>query len=262
MDEFINTIDHQKFRATNALWNNLCLNDPWSVGYVSTLIETKSFNSKEEWEIFYYQSGNERNEIITEKFSNFINLLNNHTLKKTNPAQIQNLDWALKNVNFQFGRTKEQLTEKGIILYNFLSRKGANILQDECIECVRFRTICETWNGIIIRERNTIEKLKETFKNIEFHKTTGDFDHKYAVDYELKHKNRLICGIQIKPKSYTYNTSYLNKAKSANSKKNLEYKTTFNKNVFDVISQANGTIINNEVLTEIKLEIEKGIVEV
>lgn len=260
MNEFLNTIDLQKFRATNAHWNSLCLNDPWSVGYVSTLIETRSFNSKEEWETYYYQSGLKRNEIIAEKFVNYVDFLNNHSLKKTNPNKIKNLGWQYKNVNFQFGRTKEQLAEKGQILYNNVSRKGLNILLSECIECVRFRTICETWNGIIIRERNTVKKLKKTFKNILFYKTTGNFDHKYAVDYELKYNDKLICGIQIKPKSYTYSTPYLNKAKSANNKKNLYYKTTFNKNVYDVISQANGTIINKEVLSEIKLEIEKEII--
>ncbi len=41
MDEFILQIDETKFRSTNGPWNNLCLNDPWSVGYVSTLIELK-----------------------------------------------------------------------------------------------------------------------------------------------------------------------------------------------------------------------------
>jgi len=257
MDEFINTIHPKIYRATNALWNNLCLNDPWSVGYVSTLIETKPFNSKEEWETYYYQSGHKRNEIIAEKFINYTDLLNNHTLKKTDPSEIKNLTWPLKNINFQFGRTKKQFGQKGKILYNFLSKKGLNISLNECIECVRFRTICETWNGIIIRERNTIEKLKETFKNVEFHKTTGDFDHKYAVDYELKHKGNLICGIQVKPKSYTYNTSYLNKAKNANRLKNNQYENTFHKNVFDVISQSNGIVINNGVLAKIKIEIEK-----
>ena len=40
MDEFVLKIDENKFRSTNDTWNRLMLNDPWSVGYVSTLIET------------------------------------------------------------------------------------------------------------------------------------------------------------------------------------------------------------------------------
>ena len=50
MDEFVLTIDKDKFRSTNAKWNELMLNDPWSVGYVSTLIEAANWKNKEEWE--------------------------------------------------------------------------------------------------------------------------------------------------------------------------------------------------------------------
>ena len=57
---FILPIDAEKFRSTNDMWNKLMLNDPWSVGYVSSLIETKEWQTKEEWENFYYNSGEER----------------------------------------------------------------------------------------------------------------------------------------------------------------------------------------------------------
>jgi hypothetical protein len=50
MDEFVLCIDENKFRSTNEKWNELMLNDPWSVGYVSTLIETVAWKTKEEWE--------------------------------------------------------------------------------------------------------------------------------------------------------------------------------------------------------------------
>ena len=50
MDEFVLSIDKDKFRSTNAKWNELMLNDPWSVGYVSTLIEAANWKCKEEWE--------------------------------------------------------------------------------------------------------------------------------------------------------------------------------------------------------------------
>ena len=58
--EYILTIDAEKFRSTNAPWNNLMLNDPWSVGYVTTLIELVPFEKKEDWENFYYESGQKR----------------------------------------------------------------------------------------------------------------------------------------------------------------------------------------------------------
>ena len=34
--------------------------------------------------------------------------------------------------------------------YNTVKNNGYGLTLDECIECVRFRVICETYNGIII----------------------------------------------------------------------------------------------------------------
>jgi len=256
LDEFINRLDQQKFKATNAYWNSLSLNAPWSVGYVSTLIELKSFDNKEAWEEYYYQSGKIRNDIIAKCSIQQRDLLNQHTLKKNNSSKIQQLSWELKNLNYQYGRTKGQLAEKGKILFDYVTQKGVLISEAECIECVRYRTICETWNGIVIRERNTIQNLEKHFPDLEFCKTNGQFDHQYAVDYELKVNSKLVCGIQIKPKSYTYEAPYLNKARAANKQKNATYKTLFGKLVFDVIAQTNGTILNQKVLLEIQKTIK------
>lgn len=251
MSEFINTLDATKFRLTNAKWNDLRLNDPWSVGYVSTLIESVSFSSKEDWENFYYNSGTERNQLLSKHSQEIQNNLNDFMLKYNNPSEIEKLDWSLKNLNFQYGRTKEQLAQKGEILHRGIN----NITVEECVEAVRFRTICETWNGIIIRERNTINVLSKSLQNIEFKKVDGSFDHKYAVDYELFLQSNLICGIQIKPESYTRNVPYINKARTANRNKNQLYKNDFDKNVYDIISRSDGTIINPNNINNINTEI-------
>jgi hypothetical protein len=252
MDEFTLLIDENKFRRTNGPWNDLCLNDPWSVGYVSTLIEAETFQTKEDWENYYYDSGQHRIQKLNGLSEEEKTLLNDHTLKKTNPLQIDRLDWNLKNLNFQFGRTREQLMQKGQVLQKYVSEKGIDISIEECVECVRYRTICETWNGIIIRERNTIVKLKSSFPNLEFAKTDGSFDHQYAVDYELSEEGNIFCGIQIKPKTYTYNMPYIVKARNANARKNQEYLDRFHRPVFDVISQTSGEIVNVDVIEKIK----------
>ena len=246
--EFVNTVHPDKFRATNADWNNLYLNDPWSVGYVSTLIETQNFATKEAWEQFYYESGALRNQHISKRSEGDKQILNDFALKYANPNKINDLSWDIKNINFQYGRTEIQLAEKGKALFDYVCSKNINISLEECTECVRFRTICETWNGIIIREKNTVETLKLKFPQLQFEKTVGEFDHKFAVDYELKLSERLICGIQIKPKSYLGNALYLMKAQQANKYKNAQYLQSFGKPVFDIISQLNGVILNPEVL--------------
>lgn len=252
MNEFALQIDETKFRKTNAPWNELCLNDPWSVGYVSTLIESQAFLNKEEWEQFYCESGQERHLKIQSLPLQEQALLNDHTLKRTNPQQSDRLDWNAKNLNFQYGRTKQQFIEKGVILHDYVRQRGVDITTEECAECVRYRTICETWNGIIIRERNTVEKLKKIFPSFEFVKTSGEFDHKYAVDYEIKSNDQLLCGIQIKPKSYSFNTSYIVKARNANIRKNQEFFDAFQKHVFDVIATTSGDIENLDIVDKIK----------
>ena len=138
-----------------------------------------------------------------------------------------------------------------MILHEAISAKGISISEEECIECVRFRTICETWNGIIIRERNTVGHLKKIFPEVEFLKTEGAFDHQYAVDYELSHNGNVFCAIQIKPKSYTYNAAYVNRARESNARKNQLYFEKYNKHVIDIISRSNGEIENTKAISQI-----------
>ncbi len=246
--EFVLDLDPEKFRSTNDAWNSLMLNDPWSVGYVSSLIETKEWNSKEEWENFYYESGKKRNSLIL----NNATTLNNFSLPLKGKSYMESLPWNLKNLNYQYGRTLEDLQKRAEALYEMVKDNGYNLTVEDCLKCVRFRTICETWNGIIIRENRTIETLKTIFPDIDFEKTPGDVDHTYAVDYELKRNGKLLCAIQIKPKSYLGFAPYLQKARQANLLKNRTYKNLYHVDVYNVISKSNGEIINNEVIQEIR----------
>ena len=252
MKPFQNTLDKKKFRATNAPWNELTLNSPWSVGYVSSLIESESFKSKEDWEAFYYRSGEERNALLAKESAPIRNFMNFHILKKTKPENIKKTPPKYKNLNFNYGRTKAQLAEKGAILFEKMQENNSNISLEECIESVRFRVICETWNGIMIREKNTIEVLQSKFPNLIFEKTSGEFDHRYAVDYQVFKFEKRLCGIQIKPKSYTFKTGYIQKAKAANRRKNELYSLEFKAPVLDVISKSSGEVLNDEVLVRIE----------
>ena len=252
MDIFKNTIIQWKFSSTNAIWNNLGLNLPWSVGYTSFLIEQKRFDNKEEWEEYYYKSGGVRNEQLKELAPEIRNILENYSYPRGN---IYSLEKNIKNINFFNGRTKEQLKTKAIILMDNLKNK-INFSIDEVFECVRFRVICETWNGIIIREHNTVKVLKQIFPDLNFEKKNCDFDYSYAVDYEIYQDSDLICGIQIKPKSYNGNASYLKKAKKSNENKNLVYSNEFGRDVYYIISSHKGEIINKEIIENIRVLLE------
>lgn len=251
MDEFQVPIDINKFRKTNYPWNQLMLNDPWSVGYVSQLIELKTFNSKDEWEDFYYEMGSYRYKKMSKLDKPTQTILNNEELIRTDKNAVYKLPKNIIAINKLNGRTKKELEKKGKILYNAVKEKITNITEEECFKAVVYRIIGETWNGIVLREKNTITTLQGEFPQLNFVKKSGEFDFNYAVDFELYKDNLLICGIQVKPKSYTYNTPYLAKAKNANAKKNKKYSTEFKVPVFNVISSAKGTIYNKQILLTI-----------
>ena len=256
MTGFTNHIDTNKYRATNAPWNKLRLNDPWSVGYVTSLIESENFKTKEEWESFYYDSGKKRNKTIASLPADKQLIIKDFS--KVN--NYQNLPWDIKNVNTQHGRTKEDLSKKGKILYDYMqSNTSSNITLEECCECVRFRVICETWNGVCLREHNTINNLKNNyFSELRFEKVSGENDFLYAIDYEVYQDERLICAIQIKPKSYTWNAPYLTNAKIANNKKNKNYEHLKSVNVYYIYSKNSGEIedLSRSAIDNIKILIK------
>lgn len=207
----------------------------------------QSWQSKEEWEDFYYRSGEQRHALLGDKRE----ILDDFSLIRTNKAAVNSLPWDVKNLNTQYGRTREDLNKKAEVLYAAVRNNGHGLTLEECEECVRFRVICETWNGIILRENNTIEVLTARFPTLSFEKTSGEIDHTYAVDFEVFRAGSLICGIQIKPQSYTWGAPYIAKARTANKAKNAAYTKLKGVPVFDIISKTNGEIQSPKVLEQI-----------
>ncbi|MGB0932094.1 MAG: hypothetical protein ACPGVB_15025 [Chitinophagales bacterium] len=240
-------INPSKFRATNAVWNYLHLNDPWSVGYVSTLIEKQPFATKEAWESYYYKSGEKRQVTLLQLNSSLQKILNNGLLKRENPKSIQQIPFKYRQINTQFGRTKTDFEEKAKSLQKYCN---VELTLSEAFECVRFRVICETWNGIVVRERATIQTLQRHFPKIDFRVSDGERDYQYAIDYELFLDDKLLGAIQIKPKSYQGNQSYLQKAKKANQRKHRAYFNAYKRNVRYIFANHQGEILNTDDFLE------------
>lgn len=259
MDLFLNHIDPVIFSGTNAHWNNLKLNNPWSVGYVSALVSVHPFKNKESWENYYYQSGEQRRQEIGNFQANVQNELNDFQLALTDPNKVRFYNQSLKRYNFYRGRTKAELELKGQVLLTETKRRApsVNIDLDIATDCVRFRTICETWNGIIVREANTVKRLESEFTGCRIVEVSADSDYHYAVDREVYAGDELICAIQIKPESYNWNAPYIQNAKNANMQKNAAYAKRHNVPVFTIISKSNGFIANNETLDRMKNEIRR-----
>lgn len=156
---------------------------------------------------------------------------------------------------YEHGRSKEYLAKVGADLHKL----APHLTLDECIESVRFRVICQTWNGVIIRERNTIKELTHLFGDtFTFKKTNGDFDADYAVDYEMFHDNVLILGIQIKPTSYnTSDEDFIRDARKINFFKNLNYEEKFGVGVLTITAELDGIPTSYKELNKLHKIYEK-----
>lgn len=255
-DVFKNDLNYKKFQYTNKIWNDIKMNSPWSIGNVSYLITSHNFRNKEEWKEFYFKSGQDR--------LNEMNKITQNNKSKLNLIEMEkDLPYAVKNLNFKFGRTRDELIHKGHLLYEAVLKDGnkQGLSIQECIYSVMFRTIGETWNGIIQRELNTMQVLSEKLnnENITIKKVDGDFDAKYAVDFELYLEGVLVCGIQVKPPSYLSGTTpEIVEIKTVNEEKNKLYTDKYGAKVHYVYSKINGTIENISVIEDIILQIKNN----
>ena len=249
MNEFERTIDYKKMESTNGAWNRLCLNSKWSVGCVSELIQHKKWSSKEEWEEFYYQSGRERLKLLAGNASILENFRMSYIQHNKQPED-------LKRINYYHGRTQACLMERAEVLYDAVKDNGYHLSLLDCYECVRFRTICQTWNGIVVAESKCIDILSKKCPDLSFIKSEGETDYDYEIDYEVYQDNTLKAGIQIKPSSYFWHSSYLYEARSINAIKFKAYKEAKGVDVIIVVYDKNNiNYITNlsEVLNKLSI---------
>lgn len=260
LDLFENEMEPDKFRYTNAVWNELRLNTSWSIGSVASLIEKGTFRTKEEWKEFYFHSGNQRLEKLKQ-----MNLSEDLKRKVILIRPDGEIPYNVKRLNYEYGRTRGSLAFKGEVLYNEIVKRGNpyGLTKRECQYAVFYRVIAESWNGVVVRERNTMDALQIELKKqgviVSCKKTSGRIDYKYEVDYELFKNDTLLCGIQVKPPSYLQDTPYLRETKEVNEYKNRKYKQDYKVDVFYVYSKTNGEIVNEEVIEEIISYISKTV---
>lgn len=235
---FINTLDKSKYRYTNILWNR-GYSSSWVVGYVTKLISMKDFKTKEEWVDYYFELGEKRKKILNSYDSFDVQMFYQKDGERLAPNN-------MKYINYDMGRTKEEIRSLGRELYKEVLKEGnkVGLTERDCIYCAYFRVICETWNGIKGREFNTKNNILKYYKDknieVELVKTNSRFDDKYAVDYEVYYDGNILCGIQIKPISYLkMNTNY-NKFKEANIRKNEVYLERYKRSVYYIYSEIDG----------------------
>lgn len=262
MDSFKCAVSKEKLRATNKTWGEKQLNRPWLVGMVSKLAMDHTFRTKEEFRDYYFESGRKRHEALS-KLSEEEQYIANTVWM---PENLWQTHPHIAKINYDHGRTANELKRIGDFFYGFLKEtpNSKNITLTEVRYMVPYRVIGETWNGLILRELQTIKTLNDwiTTRNIPVHfdKLEGSKDARYEVDaVGVDSNGRILVGIQIKPKSYSKGFEDSDKVYAMNKKKYDSFLRDYEAQVGVVYSDMKGTISNTEILPQIEKTILKAI---
>ena len=238
------------FKQTNEPWNKFNLNQAWTIGLMTLIISNKNFNNFSEWENYYFESGKERQNLLSHLDKDKALKLRDLTANYTNPYRYkEHLSIEEVRINENYGRTIDEIRYLSDKFHGYLSQSlpKLNISRAVCFNYVYIRIIDEIYIGFE-REVNTIKRLRKLFKDYSFVKTDFETDRKFAIDVEVYYKNILVCGIQIKSVAYKINNkNILKETKSFNHTKNEKYEKINNVPVVYVYSSTEGFIQNTEI---------------
>ena len=141
-------------------------------------------------------------------------------------------------------------------IYLILREKLQDVLGVDIQDYIFYRVVCQTYNGFVI-ELNILKQFKIEFPNINFIQASREKDKKYFTDIEAYTSDKLLFGIQVKPKSYLM----MNNPHTKNYHNSLKekYKKTFNALHYMVYYEDNFNIyekqkIFNEINTTLALK--------
>jgi hypothetical protein len=181
------------------------------------------------------------------------------TIEEWESWYFENAQTAGKN---PFKITKESLEELGERLYEKITEvvipewqaAFSQLTLDDCIDYIFNLTINRTYDGFI-REKSVVnDGLAKIFTNVVFKESDPELDHAGDIDYVAKVGDKAF-GIQIKP--VTAKANFGNYSATERMKASFaDFEEKFGGKVFVVFS-LDGEIANQEVINEIKTEIER-----
>ena len=219
----------KKEKVLNYASNTYQLTRPSKVGEVMALIRECQPKALEEWEQFYFEKA---------------------YTKTKKPVKI----------------TKETLEELGERLYSKITEvvipEWTAAFQDlsleDCKEYIYQVTIVRTFDGFLLEKSVVNDGLAKIFPEVEFEESDPELDHAGDIDYIGKVGDKAF-GIQIKP--ITANANFGNyKITERMSGSFQDFEEKYGGKVFVIFSDRTGNkkdIVNKEIITEIKKEIEK-----
>lgn len=215
----------KKERVLNYACQTYQLSRPNKVGAVMALIRNCQPSSFEEWQSWYFE--------------------NAYTAGK-NPTKITNE--SLKELG---ERLYAKITEVVIPEWEAAFRE---LTEQDCIDYIYNLTINRTYDGYL-REKSVInDGLAKIFTNISFEESDPELDHAGDIDYIAKVGDKAI-GIQIKP--ITASANFGSYSLTERMKASFEsFEEQYGGKVFIVFS-LDGEIANNEVVEQIRTEIDR-----
>lgn len=218
-----------KEKVLNYASNTYQLTRPRKVGAVMALIRECQPQAIEEWEEYYFEKA--------------------YTATKE-PIKV----------------TQELLDELGERLYAKITevvipewtKAFEDLTLDDCKEYIYQVTIVRTYDGFLLEKSVVNDGLAKSFPEVEFEESDAELDHAGDIDY-IGRVGRYAFGIQIKPITASANFgNYKVTDRMAASFHSFEEE--FGGKVFVIFSTRTGSkksIVNKEILNEIKIEIER-----
>ena len=220
----------KEFRDTNKPWGDLHLNSYKNVGAVMALVKESNATTFEEWEHYYFKTGEQRKSILA-------------AATEENPLSTDELN----NLNYNFGRTASDLLK----IADTLASK-CNISLQNAYNYVYIRILDETWKGYEteLNAAKAMEPICSQYSNLTISHADLVKDNKYAVDFEIFQGSNLLLGVQIKPTTYrdSFNPGVI-RDKKTNQIKNEAYLNEFGAKVLYLYTDW-GKVVNMNELQE------------
>ena len=185
------------------------------------------------------------------------------SIRKCAPKTLD--EW--RDYYFSNVRPKEHIEELGRKLYikitEVIQAEVEEITEEDCIDYMFQMVINRTFNGYITEIKTIYGQLQEVlqrdFPDLKIEPASDEWDRLYNVDFFIK-VNRAFIGLQIKPISNGIQLNQIFKERKQQEQTHIKFTEEFGGKVFYIFSiKENGRkrIFNQEVIEEIKEEIER-----
>ena len=138
------------FRWTNDVWNELNLNAGWSIGLITKIVDDKQFESFKEWESYYFETGQIRQERLKRAIpTTRVRLIDLRAVYKDSQTFKKGLTNYEVDINEAHGRTMDELKGLARVMHEEIIKRGNpyNLSAKDCFTHIYIRVVDEAYIG-------------------------------------------------------------------------------------------------------------------